>query len=262
VSPGDVGGSLSTGFVCWTVEARVFVKFPPSGLDGIFLKDKCTVGALAKGLRGVEAWLRSVAGRELQGFNSGDKVNEVCLGFLDDTRDQESGNDEGTAEAFAGILEGDISCQKVRLGGVGVAAEGVAGELAGRGIDEGLDKLGCTVLAIRFLKVCGINPRREEDSGWFGVEDWDELNGKGAAELEKGVVGIFAERPETSPGASSELNCAAETEPCSWSSSESSSSSSSSFSPRSSSSSFALEVLGSNCVLTPEELSRKDGSSM
>lgn len=189
-------------------------------------------------------------------------MNGVCLRLLGDIKDQRLENDEGTAEAFVGILEGGTSCQKVGLGGVGVAAEGVAGELAGRGIDEGLVELGCSVLAIRFLRLCGIKPRREEGPAWFGMEDRDELNGKGAAELDKGVVGTFVERPGTSSGASSELDCGGEMEPYSFSSSETSSPSSSLFSPRSSISSSALEVLGSNCVLTSEELSRKDGSSI
>ena len=80
----------------------------------------------------------------------------------------------------------------MRSGGVCVAAEGVAGELAGRGIDEGLVKLGCNVLVIRFLKVCGIKLRREEGPTWFGGKDCDELNGKEAAELDEGVVDTFA----------------------------------------------------------------------
>lgn len=178
----------------------------------MFLKDK-GVGALAEGVRGVEAWLGFVAGRGVQGFTSGDEVNGVCLRLLGDIKGQRSENEEGTAEAFVGTLSGGTSCQKVGLGGVGVAAEGVAGELAGRGIDEGLVELGCSALAIRYLRLCGIKPRREEGSAWFGIEDRDELNRKGAAELDKRFVSTFAERPETSSGASSELNCGAEMEP-------------------------------------------------
>jgi hypothetical protein len=227
----------------------------------MFRKDK-GVGALAEGARGVEAWLGFVAGRGVQGFTSGDEVNGACLRLLGDIKDQRSEDEEGTAEAFVGTLRGGASCQKMGLGGAGVAAEGVVGELVGRGIDEGLVELGCSVLAIRFLRLCGIKPRREEGPAWFGMEDRDELNGKRAAELDKGVVGTFVGRPETSSGASSELNCGAEMEPYSFSSSETSSSFSSLFSPHSSISSSALEVLGSNCVLTPEELSRKDGSSI
>lgn len=184
----------------------------------------------------------------------------MCCSLLGDIKDQRSENEERAAEAFVGTLRGGTLCQKVGLGGVCVAAEGVAGELAGKGIEEGLFELGWSVLAIRFLRLCGIKPRREEGPAWFGMEDWDGLNGKGAAELDKGVVGTFVERPETSSGASSELNCGAEMEPCSWSASETNPPSSSLFSPRPSIFSSALEVLGSNCVSTPKELSRNDGS--